>query len=70
MVSDTQALGQLVEQITLTLLFSLDYQRILDREGEVRVVVYQIMMLVAPHLLAPARHATERLALRYLDDRI
>ena len=39
LVSDTQALGQLVEQITLTLLFSLDYQRILDREGEVRVVV-------------------------------
>jgi len=44
-VSDTQALGQLVEQITMTLLFSLGYQRILDREGEVRVVVYQIMML-------------------------
>ena len=60
LVSDTQALGQLVEQITLTLLFSLDYQRILDREGEVRVVVYQIMMLVAPHLLPTARQATER----------
>jgi AcrR family transcriptional regulator len=29
LVSDTQALGQLVEQITLTLLFPLDYQRIL-----------------------------------------
>ena len=68
LVSDTQALGQLVEQITLTLLFSLDYQRILDREGEVRVVVYQIMMLVAPHLMMPARQAIERLALRYLDD--
>ena len=68
LVSDTQALGQLVEQITMTLLFSLDYQRILDRAGEVRVVVYQIMMLVAPHLLMPARLATERLALRYLDD--
>jgi len=67
-VSDTQALGQLVEQITMTLLFSLDYQRILDREGEVRVVVYQIMMLVAPHLLTSARLATERLALRYLED--
>ena len=63
-----KAAGQLVEQITMTLLFSLDYQRILDREGEVRVVVYQIMMLVAPHLLPPARQATQRLALRYLDD--
>ncbi|QXI28939.1 TetR/AcrR family transcriptional regulator [Pseudomonas vanderleydeniana] len=67
-LSETQALGQLVEQITLTLLFSLDYQRILGREGEVRLVVYQIMMLVAPHLLPPARLATERMALRYLED--
>ena len=70
LVSGTQALGQLVEQITMTLLFSLDYQRILDREGEVQVVVYQIMMLVAPHLLSPARQATEQLALRYLDNPI
>jgi len=31
------------------------------------VVVYQIMMLVAPHLLSPARQTTEQLALRYLD---
>ncbi len=68
LTSGTQALGQLVEQITLTLLFSLDYQRILDRAGEVQVVIYQIMMLVAPHLLPPAREATERLALRYLDN--
>lgn len=68
LISGTQALGQLVEQITMTLLFSLDYQRILDRAGEVQVVVYQIMMLVAPHLLPPAREATERLAMRYLDD--
>jgi hypothetical protein len=68
LVSGTQALGQLVEQITLTLLFSLDYQRILDREGEGRLVVYQIMMLVAPHLLPAAKVATERLALRYLED--
>jgi len=68
LVSDTQALGQLVEQITLTLLFSLDYQRILDREGEVRLVVYQIMMLVAPHLPPAAKVTTERLALRYLED--
>lgn len=66
--SDTQALGQLVEQITMTLLFSLDYQRILDRVGETRVVVYQIMMLVAPHLKPGARHAAERLALHYLED--
>ncbi|WP_055128660.1 TetR/AcrR family transcriptional regulator [Pseudomonas mediterranea] len=68
LVSGTQALGQLVEQITLTLLFSLDYQRIVDREGEGRLVVYQIMMLVAPHLLPAAKVATERLALRYLED--
>ncbi|KAA6169890.1 MULTISPECIES: TetR/AcrR family transcriptional regulator [Pseudomonas] len=67
LVSDTQALGQLVEQITMTLLFSLDYQRILDREGEVQVVIYQIMMLVAPHLLPTARQATERFALKYVD---
>lgn len=66
--SDTQALGHLVEQITMTLLFSLDYQRILDREGETRVVVYQIMMLVAPHLKPGARHAAEQLALHYLED--
>ncbi|AZF39777.1 Transcriptional regulator PhaD [Pseudomonas sp. R4-39-08] len=68
LVSNTQALGQLVEQITLTLLFSLDYQRILDRDGEVQVVIYQIMMLVAPHLLPTARQATERFALKYLDN--
>lgn len=67
-VSETQALGQLVEQITMTLLFSLDYQRILGREGEVRVVVYQIMMLVAPHLKPGSRHAAEKLALHYLED--
>ncbi|QBF24791.1 TetR/AcrR family transcriptional regulator [Pseudomonas tructae] len=66
-LSDTRALGQLVEQITLTLLFSLDYQRVLAREGEVGVVVYQVMMLVAPHLEAESRHAAEQLALRYLD---
>ena len=63
-----KAAGQLVEQITMTLLFSLDYQRILDREGEVRLVVYQIMMLVAPHLLPPVKVATERMALQYLED--
>ncbi|VXC11605.1 TetR family transcriptional regulator [Pseudomonas sp. 8Z] len=67
LVSDTRALGQLVEQITLTLLFSLDYQRILDQDGEVRLVVYQVMMLVAPHLIAPSRAAVEHLAQRYLE---
>lgn len=67
LVSDTRALGQLVEQITMTLLFSLDYQRILDREGEVRVVVYQIMMLVAPHLQPAGKIATEQLAQQYLE---
>ena len=67
LVSDTRALGQLVEQITLTLLFSLDYQRIIDQDGESRLVVYQIMMLVAPHLVQPARDTVEHLALRYLE---
>ncbi|MBA1204854.1 TetR/AcrR family transcriptional regulator [Pseudomonas capeferrum] len=65
-VSETQALGQLVEQITLTLLFSLDYQRVLAREGDVGVVVYQVMMLVAPHLRPGARRATEQVAGKYL----
>lgn len=64
--SDTLALGQLVEQITLTLLFSLDYQRILGNSGETRLVVYQVMMLVAPHLNDGARHTAEQLAQRYL----
>ena len=67
LVSDTRALGQLVEQITLTLLFSLDYQRILGSDGESRLVVYQVMMLVAPHLAAPSRFAAEQLAQRYLE---
>lgn len=66
-VSETKALGQLVEQITLTLLFSLDYQRVLAKEGDVGVVVYQVMMLVAPHLQPSARRATEQLAGRYLE---
>ena len=64
--SDTQALGQLVEQITLTLLFSLDYQRIIGSSGEIRLVVYQVMMLVAPHLTPAPRHTAEQLAQRYL----
>lgn len=67
LASDTQALGLLVEQITLTLLFSLDYQRILGNDTDSRVVVYQVMMLVAPHLTEDARELAERLAERYLD---
>ncbi|MBT8765689.1 TetR/AcrR family transcriptional regulator [Pseudomonas boanensis] len=67
LVSDTDALGQLVEQITLTLLFSLDYQRVLGSGGEIRLVVYQVMMLVAPHLRPGSRHAAESLARRYLE---
>ncbi len=65
--SDTQALGQLVEQITLTLLFSLDYQRILGADGEVHLVVYQVMMLVTPHLCDDSRQAAEQLARGYLE---
>ncbi|MNJ82500.1 hypothetical protein D3C77_819500 [compost metagenome] len=53
-----------MEQISMTLLFSLDYQRILAREGEVGIVVYQVMMLVAPHLEVESRLAAEQLALR------
>lgn len=64
--SETQALGQLVEQITLTLMFSLDYQRVLGRQGDVGIVVYQVMMLVAPHLVGPAREAAQQLAEKYL----
>lgn len=67
-VSDTPALGQLVEQIAMTLLFSLDYQRVLGREGDVGVVVYQVMLLVAPHLEPAAGRAVRRLADRYLQD--
>ena len=65
--SGTQALGQLVEQITLTLLFSLDYQRVLARQGDVGVVVYQVMLLVAPHLRQPSRQAAQEMAVRYLE---
>lgn len=68
LVSGTQALGQLVEQIVLTLLFSLDYQRILGREAQVGVVVYQVMLLVAPHLQEEAREAVQGLAVRYLEE--
>lgn len=67
LLSDTQSLGQLVEQITLTLLFSLDYQRIIGSEGESRLVVYQVMMLVAPHLVEDSRFEAEHLAQRYLE---
>lgn len=65
--SGTRALGQLVEQITMTLLFSLDYQRVLAKDGDVGIVVYQVMMLVAPHLETASRQAAEQLALRYLE---
>lgn len=64
--SDTQALSLLVEQITLTLLFSLDYQRVLGHTGDEAVVVYQAMMLVVPHLAEPARSAVQALAGKYL----
>ncbi|MCY1406082.1 Bacterial transcriptional repressor [compost metagenome] len=66
--SGIESLGQLVDQITLTLLFSLDYQRILGHEGEVKLVVYQVMMLVAPHLHDEAREGAERIAQSYLAD--
>ena len=65
--SGTQSLGLLVEQITLTLLFSLDYQRILGNGGEIRLVVFQVMMLVSPHMQDDSRGAAEMLAQRYLE---
>ncbi|MCU1717852.1 TetR/AcrR family transcriptional regulator [Pseudomonas sp. 5P_3.1_Bac2] len=68
LASDSSRLVQLVEQITLTLLFALDYQRIMGREGESRLVVYQVMMLLAPHLPEDSRQAAEHLAKRYLHD--
>jgi hypothetical protein len=40
----------------------------MGREGESRLVVYQVMMLVAPHLTDEPRHAAEHLARRYLED--
>ena len=66
--SDAPALGQLVEQITLTLLFSLDYQRILGRQRETGMVVFQVMMLVIPHLQKRSRPLAEQLARGYLQD--
>lgn len=64
--SDTQALGLLVEQICLTLIYSLDYQRIVGSHGETSLVVYQVLMLVTPHLHDPQRQRTETLLLQYL----
>lgn len=66
--SDEHALEQLVEQIVLTLLFSQDYQRIVAQNADSRLVVYQVMMLVAPHLQDGARQTTELLARSYLRD--
>lgn len=62
------ALDQMVEQIVLTLLFSQDYQRILAQRADSRLVVYQVMLLVAPHLHESARQTTELLARSYLQD--
>ncbi|MNJ80397.1 hypothetical protein D3C77_787680 [compost metagenome] len=58
-------LAQLVEQITLTLLFALDYQRILGQQGGIEQVIYQVMMLVTPHLSAESQRDTADLAQRY-----
>lgn len=66
LVSEEKAQRQLVEQIVLTLLFAQDYQRILAQPGDSRLVVYQVMMLLAPHLQDEARHTTELLADSYL----
>jgi AcrR family transcriptional regulator len=66
LVSDTRALGQLVEQISLTLLFSPDYQRIIGERAEVRLVVYQVLMLVTPHLKPETRQDTEALVEKLL----
>ncbi|AEF20391.1 TetR/AcrR family transcriptional regulator [Pseudomonas fulva] len=68
LVSEEKALQQLVEQIVLTLLFAQDYQRIVAQPADSRLVVYRVMMLVAPHLQDEARHTTELLALSYLQE--
>ncbi|GLX12249.1 TetR family transcriptional regulator [Pseudomonas straminea] len=68
LVSDEKTLQQLVEQIVLTLLFAQDYQRIVAQPADSRLVVYHVMMLVAPHLQDEARHTTELLALSYLQE--
>ncbi len=39
----------------------------IGRAADVGVVVYQVMMLVAPHLQVPARRAAEQLAMKYLE---
>ena len=65
LISRREAQQALVEQIILTLLFSLDYQRIVGREGEVSRVVYQAMMLMAPHFEPNTRTEVEALAASY-----
>jgi len=40
---------------------------VLGREADVGVVVYQVMMLVAPHLQEKPREAAQALAQRYLE---
>ena len=62
---ESSVISELVEQITLTLLFALDYQRILGRRADIEQVVYQLMMLVAPHLSEESRQDTASLAQRY-----
>ncbi|SHL27652.1 TetR/AcrR family transcriptional regulator [Phytopseudomonas punonensis] len=68
LVGEQNTLQQLVEQIVLTLLFAQDYQRIVAQPDDSRLVVYHVMMLVAPHLRDDARHTTELLAHSYLHD--
>ena len=60
------ALTALSDQTAMTLVCSLDYQRILGQEPEVGVMVYQAMMIIAPHLHSDAREDVEALARRYL----
>ncbi len=62
---EPSVISELVEQITLTLLFALDYQRILGRRADIEQVVYQLMMLVSPHLSDASRQDTASLARRY-----
>lgn len=66
LVSSTLALGHLLEQISLTLLYSLDYQRFVSGQAHVQVTVYQVIMLVIPHLRSALRSPTEELLQAYL----
>lgn len=60
-----QARAALEEQLLFTLVFSPDYQRVFGQPPDPGRAVHQMMLLLAPHLAAPARQEVETLALSY-----